>query len=108
MKTYFVYILKCKDESFYTGITNDLDRRLFEHNVGFDKDAYTYKRRPVELVWFEMFTDPNQAIIFEKKIKGWSRRKKQALIDQDWERLVRYSKNYTQYGKDDDTSTSSV
>jgi putative endonuclease len=108
MKTYFVYIVKCKDESFYTGITNYLDRRLFEHNVGFDKDAYTYQRRPVELVWFEMFTDPNLAITFEKKIKGWSRRKKQALIDQDWERLVRHSKNYTEYGKDDETSTSSV
>ena len=108
MKNYFVYILKCKDGSFYTGITNNLERRLFEHNLGTDKSSYTCSRRPVELVWFEMFTDPSQAIMFEKKIKGWSRRKKQALIDKNWDRLVRYSKNYTQFGKDDGTSTGSV
>ena len=108
MKTYFVYILKCKDESFYTGITNNLTRRLYEHRIGLDKASYTYQRRPIKLVWFEMFTDPTQAIMIEKKIKGWSRRKKQALIDEDWDKLVKYSKNYTQYGKDDETSTSSV
>jgi putative endonuclease len=104
MKAYFVYIVKCKDDSFYTGITNNLERRLIEHNNGQDEFAYTYERRPVELVWFEMFTEPSQAIMIEKKIKGWSRRKKQALIDEDWERLVRYSKNYTQFGKDDEIS----
>ncbi len=107
MKTYFVYILKCTDDSFYTGITNNLERRLFEHNVGVDKESYTFKRRPVELVWFEMFTEPTQAIMIEKKLKGWSRRKKQALIDEDWDKLERYSKNYTEYGKDD-SSTGSV
>ncbi|WPR71625.1 GIY-YIG nuclease family protein [Flavobacterium sp. NG2] len=105
MKTYFVYILKCADDSFYTGITNDLERRLYEHNVGFNKDSYTFKRRPVELVWYEMFTEPTQAIMIEKKIKGWSRRKKQALIDEDWDKLVRYSKNYTEYGKDDSSTS---
>jgi putative endonuclease len=108
MKTYFVYILKCKDDSFYTGITNNLDRRLQEHNIGLDTNAYTFSRRPVELVWYETFSDPNQAITIEKKIKGWSRRKKQALIDEDWDKIVRFSKNYTQFGKDDETSTSSV
>ncbi|WP_372757960.1 GIY-YIG nuclease family protein [Mariniflexile sp.] len=108
MKTYFVYIVKCKDDSFYIGITNNVSRRLIEHNQGLDIDAYTYKRRPVMLVWFEMFTDPNQAIACEKKIKGWSRRKKQALIDKDWDKLVEYSKNYTQFGKCDRTSTGSV
>ena len=101
MKLFYVYILKCKDDSFYTGITNSIERRLYEHNVGIDIDAYTYSRRPVELVWFEMFTDPTQAIMVEKKIKGCSRRKKQALIDEDWDKLVRFSKNYTQFGKED-------
>ena len=101
MKLFYVYILKCKDDSFYTGITNSIERRLYEHNVGIDKDAYTYSRKPVELVWFEMFTDPTQAIMVGKKIKGWSRRKKQALIDEDWDKLVRFSKNYTQFGKED-------
>ena len=108
MKTYFVYILKCKDDSFYTGITNNVERRLYEHNIGLHKEAYTFSRRPVELVWYEMFTEPTQAILVEKKIKGWSRRKKQALIDEDWDKLVLFSKNYTDFGKDVDTSTSSV
>ena len=108
MKTYFVYILKCKDDSFYTGITNNVERRLYEHNIGLHKEAYTFSRRPVELVWYEMFTEPTQAILVEKKIKGWSRRKKQALIDEDWDKLVLFSKNYTDFCKDDDTSTSSV
>lgn len=101
MKLYFVYILKCKDDSFYTGFTNNLDRRLYEHNAGLSKDSYTYDKRPVELVWYEMFTEPTQAILIEKKIKGWSRRKKQALIDEDWDKLVKYSKNYTDYGKEE-------
>ena len=108
MKTYFVYILKCKDDSFYTGITNNVERRLYEHNIGLHKEAYTFSRRPVELVWYEMFTEPTQAILVEKKIKGWSRRKKQALIDEDWDKLVLFSKNYTDFGKDDETSTGSV
>ena len=99
MRLYFVYILKCKDNSFYTGFTNNLERRLYEHNAGLSKESYTYDKRPVELVWYEMFTEPTQAILIEKKIKGWSRRKKQALIDEDWDKLVKYSKNYTDYGK---------
>ncbi|WP_372757793.1 GIY-YIG nuclease family protein [Mariniflexile sp.] len=108
MKNYFVYIVKCHDDSFYTGLTNNLERRLFEHNEGIDEYAYTFQRRPVALVWVEIFSDPNQAIAIEKKIKGWSRRKKQALIDEDWDKLVAYSKNYTQFGKNDGTSTGSV
>ena len=101
MRLYFVYILKCKDNSFYTGFTNNLERRLYEHNAGLSKESYTYDKRPVELVWYEMFTEPTQAILIEKKIKGWSRRKKQALIDEDWDKLVKYSKNYTDYGKEE-------
>ncbi|MBD0823875.1 GIY-YIG nuclease family protein [Aestuariibaculum marinum] len=101
MISYFVYILKCRDDSFYTGITNSLERRLFEHQSGKNIEAYTYTRRPVTLVWFEKFTTPDEAIKIEKQIKGWSRRKKQALIDKEWDKLVQYSKNYTQFGKGD-------
>ena len=93
MKIYYVYILECADKSFYTGFTSNLDKRLYEHNVGCDEDAYTYKKRPVVLKWFEQFTDPNQAILIEKQIKGWSRKKKLALIEEDWEKLVTYSRN---------------
>ncbi|MBT8316788.1 MAG: GIY-YIG nuclease family protein [Lutibacter sp.] len=99
MKQYFVYIVECSDNSYYTGITNDIVRRLNEHNLGRDKRAYTFSKRPVKLVWFETFSDVNDAIQIEKKIKGWSRKKKEALVNEDWEKLMLYSKNYTEYGK---------
>lgn len=87
MKFYYVYILKCSDNSYYVGITSNLDRRVMEHNAGKYPDAYTCSRRPVELVWYQDFTEPNQAIYFEKKIKKWSRAKKEAIINDDWDLL---------------------
>ncbi|MFK5957374.1 MAG: GIY-YIG nuclease family protein [Lutibacter sp.] len=99
MKQYYVYIIKCSDSSYYTGVTNSIERRLYEHNLGRDKRAYTFSKRPVELVWFEIFSDINEAIIIEKKVKGWSRKKKEALINEDWDKLILFSKNYTEYGK---------
>jgi putative endonuclease len=99
MKTYFVYILKCTDNSYYTGFTNSLERRLAEHVSGKNKDCYTFDKRPLELVWFEVFNDVLNAIATEKRIKGWTRVKKEALINQDWDRLLLYAKNYTQFGR---------
>jgi putative endonuclease len=98
MKMYFVYILKCSDDSYYTGFTNDIERRLGEHVNGLNSNCYTFNKRPLGLVWFEIFNDVNDAILAEKKIKGWSRRKKESLINEDWGKLVEYSKNYTQFG----------
>ena len=98
MKFYFVYIVECSDNSFYIGITSDLERRINEHNIGTKKESYTFFRRPVELKWLEQFTEPNEAIKVEKQLKGWSRKKKIALINEDWEKLVLYSRNYSQYG----------
>jgi putative endonuclease len=108
MRLFYVYILKCKDGSYYTGVTNNVDERVMQHNEGLLPSAYTYSRRPIELVWVEMLPDPTQAIALEKKIKGWSRRKKEALIKQDWDKLVEFSKNYTEFGNNSRTSTSSV
>ena len=85
MKFYYVYILRCCDNSLYTGITNNLERRLDEHNNESLPNAYTFKRRPVILEWFQEFTDPNQAIYFEKKFKKWSKQKKEALIKGDFD-----------------------
>ena len=99
-KLFYVYILKCADDSYYTGITNNIDQRLIQHSAGTNSTAYTYNRRPVQLVWAEMFNDPTIAIAMEKQIKGWSRGKKEALINEDWEKLMQFSKNYTQFGKD--------
>ena len=108
MKLYTVYILECTDSSFYVGITSNLDIRLQEHNSGKDKSAYTFKRRSVILKWFQNFTSPSEAIKLEKKLKGWSRVKKIALIEEDWERLIQYSKNQTEFGKSDEASTGSA
>ncbi|MFH1120247.1 MAG: GIY-YIG nuclease family protein [Bacteroidota bacterium] len=92
LKYLYVYILKCSDQSYYSGVTNDVERRLKEHNDGINPKCYTFSRRPVELVYFEYFTDFNQAIAFEKKIKGWTRAKKQALIAEDWDKLKKLSR----------------
>ncbi len=61
---YFVYIVECNDKSYYTGVTNDLERRLWEHNYEENKLGYTYKRRPVSLKFSQWFQDINQSIEF--------------------------------------------
>ena len=80
MKEYIVYIVRCRDKAYYTGITNDIERRVAEHNEGADEKCFTYKRRPVTLVYQYAFREVNDAISAEKQLKGWSRRKKEALI----------------------------
>ncbi len=99
MKLYSVYILCCSDDSLYVGVTSDLDNRLMQHNAGKYPDSYTYTRRPVRLFFYQSFTEPNQAIAFEKKIKKWSRAKKQALIDANFDKLQNLSecRNATHY-----------
>lgn len=88
----YVYILKCADNSYYTGVTDDMERRLEEHQSGKNLSSYTSSKLPVELVFVQRFKDPNQAIAFEKQIKGWSRRKKEALINGDFDLLVEFSR----------------
>ena len=87
MYFYYVYILKCSDDSYYTGITSNLEKRYNEHELGKHRDSYTYKRRPIELVFNQEFNDVLQAIYFEKKIKKWTRAKKEALVNDDWDML---------------------
>jgi len=96
MNQYFVYILLCSDNSYYTGVTNDLERRLSEHQNGINPNSYTHTRRPLKLVFHEMFPDVNQAIAFEKQVKGWTRAKKEAIIKGDWESLPRIAKEKKQ------------
>ena len=92
-KSYFVYIIKCSDKSYYTGITNNLIKRIDEHNEGIEPNSYTHSRRPVVLVYSQEFMDVNDAILFEKKLKGWSRAKKEALIEGRLNDLPNLSKN---------------
>ncbi len=90
---YFVYIVECSDGLYYTGVTNDLDRRLAEHNEGINPTAFTFKRRPVTLRYWLRFTDINQAIDWEKQLKGWGRKKKGALFKEDWEEIKKLAKS---------------
>jgi putative endonuclease len=105
---YYVYIVECKYGSYYVGITNDLDRRVVEHNTGNDPECYTYQRRPVELKYYEHFTEVNQAISREKQLKGWSRKKKQALFGEQWDELKRLAKSSATKSKSSNASTSSA
>ena len=88
----YVYILKCIDKSYYTGVTNNLERRLAEHDDGLNIGCYTYHRRPLQLVFSEKFSNPTIAIQFEKKVKGWTRAKKEALITNDLKKLHELAK----------------
>jgi putative endonuclease len=82
-----VYILECSDDTLYVGVTNDLQRRLSEHQSGLDPKAYTSKRLPVKLVYAEYFRHIDKAIKREKQIKKWSAQKKRALIENNLELL---------------------
>ncbi len=80
MKASYVYILKCSDNTYYTGVTSNLSQRVFQHENGIFQDCYTFNRRPILLVFYAEFTDITIAIQKEKQIKKWSRAKKEALI----------------------------
>jgi putative endonuclease len=83
-----VYIVQCRDRSYYTGLTRrSVEERVSEHNQGLDPDSYTFSRRPVRLVFNEYFDRIVDAIMTEQRIKGWSRAKKEALIRGDYDAL---------------------
>jgi putative endonuclease len=102
---YSVYILECSDGSYYIGVTNDLDRRLWQHETGFDIGCYTYSKRPVKMKYYETTNDIKQAIQREKQLKGWSRKKKQALFKEDWDELKKLSKSSLREAESDFSST---
>jgi predicted GIY-YIG superfamily endonuclease len=80
------YMLRCADGTYYVGQTDDIDQRIGQHQAGWVK-GYTFKRRPVELVWNDQFQTRDDAKSAERQIKGWGRAKKEALIAGDWERI---------------------
>jgi predicted GIY-YIG superfamily endonuclease len=87
-----VYIVRCSDETYYVGSTWDLDRRLWQHNHSDDGAKYTRTRRPVTLVWNAEFDSMEQAFAFEKRISGWRREKKEAVIRGDYDSLPELSR----------------
>lgn len=86
-----MYILKCFDDSYYVGSTKDLEKRLREHQEG--KGAmYTARRLPVQLMYYEEFSRIDEAFYREKQVQGWSRKKREALINSQTNELPRLSK----------------
>ncbi len=92
----WLYIVRCSDGSFYTGTTRaSVETRIGQHNAGVFPESYTFRRRPVTLAFAEHFPSITDAISMERQIKGWSRRKKQAIIDGNWEALPELARRKT-------------
>ena len=89
---FYVYILKCNDGSFYTGYTDNLAKRLVQHSQAHFKNCYTVKRLPVRLAFQGAFKTKKRALIIEKQIKEWSKKQKEALIDDNWSEIIRLSR----------------
>ena len=88
---FWVYILRCGDGSYYTGQTDNIEKRIAEHEVGVS-EAYTFARLPVKLAFSQEFSSREEAIACERQIKGWSRKKKEAMMRGDWAEVSRLAK----------------
>lgn len=89
--SFWVYILRCADNSYYTGHTDDLEKRIGEHQAG-EAEGYTSTRLPVALVFSQEFPSRDEAKACERRIKGWGRRKKEALMREDWAEISRLAR----------------
>jgi putative endonuclease len=88
-----IYILRCADGSYYTGVTRrSVEERVSEHVQGLDASCYTFRRRPVMLAHTEHYSRIDDAVAAERRIKGWSRAKKEAYIRGDYASLVALAK----------------
>jgi putative endonuclease len=87
----FTYILKCADDSYYIGSTRDLEHRVWQHSTG-QGSAYTSRRMPVTLVFAQEFDRIDDAYALEKRMQGWSRRKREAVIEGRFNDLPALSK----------------
>ena|SRR3990167_8006686 len=86
---FWLYMLRCADDSYYVGHTDCLDRRMEQHHQGMISICYTVKRRPVLLAYQQEFATREEALAAERQLKGLSRAKKTALINQDWVEISR-------------------
>jgi putative endonuclease len=85
---FWVYILQCNDKSYYTGHTDSLDNRIVQHQNKMIPNCYTSTRLPVQLMYSQGFPTREEALAAEKQIQGWSRKKKEALMNADWQALA--------------------
>ena len=88
---FWVYVLRCADGRYYSGHTDNLERRLAAHQMGGFSD-FTSRRRPVRLMWKEEFQTRDEALSAEARIKPWSKAKKEALFEGDWARLSYFAR----------------
>lgn len=96
MKPFWVYIVRCADGSYYTGHTDNLEHRMAQHVSGAIPSCYTFKRRPVMLAFSQPCATREESLAAEQQIKGWGRKKKEAMMRGDWievSRLARSSAN---------------
>ncbi len=91
MLPFFLYILKCRDGSYYIGHTDNIEKRMSEHNQGIG-NSYTSNLLPVEVVYIEQFASRVDALEAERKLKKWTREKKEILIKEGWEGLKSFKK----------------
>jgi predicted GIY-YIG superfamily endonuclease len=89
--SFYVYVLRCRDKTYYCGHTDNLELRMDQHMQGLI--GYTARRKPVELLWFTDFSAREEALAVELQIKGWSRAKKEALMRNDWETVKQLAKS---------------
>jgi predicted GIY-YIG superfamily endonuclease len=89
--SFYVYILRCRDNTYYCGHTDNMDIRMDQHAQG--QIGYTAKRKPVELLWQTEFASRDEALAVELQLKGWSRAKKEALMRNDWKTIQQRAKN---------------
>ncbi|MBA4164232.1 MAG: GIY-YIG nuclease family protein [Erythrobacter sp.] len=89
---FYAYLLRCNDGSYYAGHTDDIELRMAQHETG-ALGGYTAKRLPVNLVWSENFPTRDEAFAAERRVKGWSRAKKEALIAGDWVMISQLSRS---------------
>ncbi|MBP7477671.1 MAG: GIY-YIG nuclease family protein [Chitinophagales bacterium] len=89
----WMYILECADGSYYTGSTKNLEQRLLQHNSG-EGANHTKNRLPVKLVYYEVFQRIDEAFYREKQVQKWSRKKKEALINSQNDKLPELAKAY--------------
>ncbi|HEY6280907.1 MAG TPA: GIY-YIG nuclease family protein [Burkholderiales bacterium] len=88
---FWIYILRCSDGSFYTDHTDNLDYRIAQHRTG-ETGGYTVSRLPIELVFSQECATREEALAAERKLKGWSRAKKKAMIRGDWSEVTRLAR----------------
>ena len=91
--SYAVYILRCSDGTYYTGLRKDLEGRIQEHEIGAHPESYTFSRRPIKLERSVVTESYPEAFQWEHRIKGWSRAKKKALIQGDIEGIHKIVKS---------------